>query len=163
MTSLWCLARCCFALVRQGAVGFFSPVTSPPAPHCGRLDEALFALTTQAYDFAGNVTPSAPVGVTSNNVDTTPPAAPSGLTASGLRRRISLSWTASTDNVGVTGYQVYRSSSAAGPFSQLATTTSTTYVDTGLASGAKWYYYVTATDAAGNVSAPSSTVNATTR
>jgi hypothetical protein len=142
--------------------------TSTAAPYSWSWNSATAAngahtLTTKAYDSAGNVTVSVPVSVTSNNVDTTPPTAPSGLTASGLRRRISLSWTASTDNVGVTGYQVYRSSSATGPFSQLATTTATTYVDTGLASGAKWYYYVTATDAAGNVSAPSSTVNATTR
>jgi fibronectin type 3 domain-containing protein len=93
-------------------------------------------------------------------VDNLAPTVPSGLTATGSKRKIALSWTASTDNVGVTGYRVFRSASAAGPFSQIATATSTTYTDIGLASGATWYYYVQATDAAGNVSAASNTASA---
>src|ERR1051325_1456945 len=84
--------------------------------------------------------------------DTTPPTAPARLTASGSKRKSALSWSASTDNVGVTGYQIWRASSAAGPFSQIATTTTTTYTNSNLTSGSTWYYYVKATDAAGNVS-----------
>ncbi len=121
-------------------------------------------LTSMAYDAAGNSATSAAVNVTVNNVaDTTPPTAPANLSATAGKRKISLSWSASTDNVGVTGYQVWRASSAAGPFSQIATTTSTTYTNSGLASRSTWYYYVTATDAAGNVSPASNTAGATAR
>lgn len=122
------------------------------------------ALSTVAYDGAGNTGSSATVNVTVNNVaDTTPPSAPSNLSASGSKRKIALSWTASTDDVGVTGYQVWRASSAAGPFSQIATSTSTTYTNSGLSSRSTWYYFVKATDAAGNVSTPSNTASATAR
>jgi fibronectin type 3 domain-containing protein len=79
------------------------------------------------------------------------------------KRKINLSWTASTDNVGVTEYQIWRASNAAGPFSQIAATTATTYTNSGLTSGSTWYYYVTASDAAGNVSAASNTASATAR
>ena len=123
------------------------------------------ALTSMAYDAANNVGTSAAVNVTVSNggPDTTPPTAPSNLTASAAKRKISLSWGASTDNVGVTGYQIWRSSSAAGPFSQIATTTATTYTNSGLTSGSTWYYQVKATDAAGNVSAASNTASATAK
>jgi fibronectin type 3 domain-containing protein len=123
------------------------------------------ALTSKAYDAANNVGTSTAVNVTVSNggSDTTPPTAPSSLTASPAKRKISLSWGASSDNVGVTGYQIWRSSSAAGPFSQIATTTSTTYTNSGLTSGSTWYYQVKATDAAGNVSAASNTASATAK
>src|SRR5262249_26315051 len=73
------------------------------------------ALTSKAYDAAGNVGTSTAVNVTVNNVaDTTPPTAPTNLVAStpttgNTKRKINLSWTASADNVGVTGYQIFRS------------------------------------------------------
>ena len=122
-------------------------------------------LTTNAYDAAGNVGTSAIVDVTVNNVaDTTPPTAPGNLTATPSgKRKIALSWTASTDNVGVTGYQILRSSSPTGTFAQIATTTALTYTNIGLTSGSTWYYQVKATDAAGNVSATSNTASATAR
>jgi hypothetical protein len=119
-------------------------------------------LTSKAYDAAGNATTSTGVSVTASNVDNVAPTAPSGLTATGGKRKITLSWTASTDNVGVTGYRVFRAASAAGPFSQIATTTGTTYTDS-LATGTTRSYYVQATDAAGNVSPASNTASATAR
>src|SRR5205823_9045774 len=62
------------------------------------------SLTSKAFDAAGNSSTSAAVSVTvSNGSDVTPPSAPSGLTATGGRGQIKLSWNASTDNVGVTG------------------------------------------------------------
>lgn len=122
------------------------------------------SLTSKAYDAAANVGTSAVVSVTvSNTADTTPPTAPANLTATASKRKITLSWTASTDNVGVTGYQVWRASSSAGPFSQIVATSGTSYTDISLASGSTWYYYVKATDAAGNISAPSNTASATAR
>ncbi|XVQ85689.1 fibronectin type III domain-containing protein [Microbispora siamensis] len=89
--------------------------------------------------------------------DTTAPSVPAGLRVTGTTSSsVSLAWNASTDDVGVTGYQVYRGS-------QLVTTvTGTTYTDGGLASGTTYSYTVRARDAAGNVSAASAAVSATT-
>ena len=123
------------------------------------------ALTSEAYDAAGNIGTSTAVSVTvSNLADTTPPTAPANLSASPTgKRKISLLWTASTDNVGVTGYRIWQATSAGGPFSQIATTTLTSYANNGLTSGTTYFYYVQATDAAGNVSAASNTASATAR
>lgn len=74
-----------------------------------------------------------------------------------------MSWSASSDNVGVTAYLVSRATSSAGPFTQIATTTVTSYSNTGLTSGTTYYYQVKAQDAAGNVSAASNTSSATAR
>jgi chitodextrinase len=144
--------------------------TDAGAPYAWSWDTTAAAngghmLTTKAFDAAGNAGSSAIVDVTVNNVaDTTPPTAPGGLTATAAgKRKITLAWTASADNVGVTGYQVWRSSSATGTFTQIAATASTTYVNSGLTSGTTWYYQVKAYDAAGNVSAASNTANATAK
>lgn len=124
---------------------------------------AAHSLTSTAYDAAGNSASSATVSVTVNNVaDTTAPTAPTSLVASGSKRKISLTWNASTDNTGVTGYQIWRATSATGTFTQIATSTTTSYANT-VSSGATFYYYVKATDAAGNVSAASNTAGATAR
>jgi chitodextrinase len=90
--------------------------------------------------------------------DTTAPSIPTGLTAMAISSsQINLSWTASTDNVGVTGYKIYRNGS------QVATTAGTSYQDTGLTASTSYTYAVAAYDAAGNTSAKSGTVNATTQ
>lgn len=120
-------------------------------------------LQSKAFDAAGNNGNSATVTVTANNVDAQPPTAPANLVATGGKKRVDLTWTASTDNIGVTGYRVYRATAAAGPFTQIATTTTTSYGDNGLAMRVTFYYYVVATDAAGNVSPASNTDSATTR
>ncbi|HWG25871.1 glycoside hydrolase family 6 protein [Actinospica sp.] len=89
--------------------------------------------------------------------DTTPPSAPTGLTVSGTTSSsASLTWTASTDNVGVTGYDIYRGTTLAG------TSTTTSFTDTGLAASTQYSYTVVAYDAAGNLSSPSAAVSATT-
>ncbi|WP_153538391.1 glycoside hydrolase family 6 protein [Streptomyces sp. RB17] len=90
--------------------------------------------------------------------DTTAPSAPSGLTVSGTTdMSVSLRWSASTDNVGVTGYDVYRAGTKVG------STTSTSFTDTGLTASTVYTYTVKAKDAAGNVSAASAAVAATTQ
>jgi fibronectin type 3 domain-containing protein len=67
--------------------------------------------------------------------------------------QINLSWTASTDNVGVTGYKVERCQGAGcSNFAQIATPTATTFSDTGLTGSTSYSYRVRATDAAGNLS-----------
>jgi len=92
-----------------------------------------------------------------NGGDTTPPSTPSGLTVTGTTSSsASLSWSPSTDNVGVTGYNVYRGGTLAG------STTGTSFTDTGLNANSTYSYTVKAFDAAGNLSAASSAVSATT-
>ena len=68
--------------------------------------------------------------------------------------QINLSWTASTDNVGVTGYRVERCQGAGcSNFAQVGTPTATVFSDTGLAASTSYRYRVRAVDAAGNLSA----------
>jgi hypothetical protein len=94
--------------------------------------------------------------------DTTAPTAPSNLSASAASSsQVNLSWTGSTDNVGVASYNVYRSTNNS-TFSAVASVSGTSHSDTGLASSTTYYYRVTADDAAGNESAASNTASATT-
>ncbi|MFV8356386.1 M4 family metallopeptidase [Flavobacterium sp. XS1P32] len=89
--------------------------------------------------------------------DTTAPSTPASLTASGTTSTTTnLSWTAATDNVAVTGYNVYRGSSL------LATVTGTTYAVTGLTAATAYTFTVKAKDAAGNLSAASNVASVTT-
>src|SRR5437667_1619270 len=113
-------------------------------------------LTAVATDLLGGTWTSDPVTVTVFN-DTTPPSVPTGLTASAVSSsQINLSWTASSDNVGVSGYRVYRGGT------QIATRSTTSFADTGLSPSTTYTYTVAAYDAAGNLSAPSSSASATT-
>jgi fibronectin type 3 domain-containing protein len=94
--------------------------------------------------------------------DSQAPSAPSNLAATGGAGNASLSWSGSTDNVGVSNYNVYRSTTAGfspAPANKVGQTTSTTYADTSLSAGT-YYYAVTAQDAAGNTSAASNEASA---
>jgi fibronectin type 3 domain-containing protein len=103
------------------------------------------------------------VGLTVTAPDNQPPTAPGSLVATATGTTANLAWSASTDNVGVTRYDVYRSTvsgftpSAA---NRIGSTASTALGDTGLGAGT-YYYRVTAADAAGNVSNPSNEATAT--
>src|SRR5437667_2606364 len=118
-------------------------------------------LTAVATDVLSVQWNSAPVTVTVSNgppPDTTAPSVPTGLTAAAVSSsQINLSWTASSDNVGVSGYRVYRGGT------QIATTSTTSYANTGLSASTTYTYNVAAFDAAGNVSAQSSPASATTQ
>ena len=98
-------------------------------------------------------------------VDTQPPTVPSNLTATAISgTQINLSWTASTDNVGVTGYMVERcQGTGCTNFAQIGTTTTTTFNDTGLTVGTSYSYRARAGDAAGNLSVYSNVASATTQ
>ncbi|WP_174819871.1 fibronectin type III domain-containing protein [Paenibacillus koleovorans] len=99
-----------------------------------------------AFEYAG-----------SGGGDTQSPTAPTGLTANAVSSsQINLAWGASTDNVGVTGYRIYRGGSPIG------TTAGTSYSDTGLTASTAYSYTVRAYDAATNESGNSNTANATT-
>src|SRR5439155_1515635 len=98
--------------------------------------------------------------------DTQPPTAPTNLAATAASTsQINLSWTASTDNVGVTGYQVeHCQGSGCTNFSATApVVTGTSSSDSGLSAGTTYSYQVRATDAANSRSAYSSIASATTQ
>ena len=90
--------------------------------------------------------------------DTIAPTAPGTLTVTAFSTtQINLTWTASTDNVGVTGYKVERCSGAGcSNFAQIAAVTTITFSDMGLTPSTSYSYRVRATDAAGNLSVYSS-------
>ncbi len=96
--------------------------------------------------------------------DTTPPTAPTNLVATAASStQINLTWTASADNVGVTGYMAERCQGAnCNNFAQIGTPTTASFNDTGLTAGTSYSYRVRATDAAGNLSGYSNTASATT-
>ncbi|NML22386.1 T9SS type A sorting domain-containing protein [Pseudoflavitalea sp. G-6-1-2] len=85
------------------------------------------------------------------------PSAPTNLAASNITMNsVQLNWTASTDNVGVTGYDIYNGTTLAG------SSTTTSYNVTGLTAATSYTFTVKAKDAAGNISAASNAVTATT-
>ena len=119
----------------------------------------------RATDAAGNLSPYSNVATaTTPPPDTQPPTAPANLTATAVSAsQINLSWTASTDNVGVTGYLVERAEPGLHEFrADRRRPRATTYNDTGLAASSSYSYRVRATDAAGNLSAYSNVASATT-
>lgn len=118
--------------------------------------------TVQALDTSGNVSAYSNIAAattlnTTTTTDTVAPSAPTGLSASVISdRQINLSWTASTDNVGVTGYVILRNGL------QVGTSPTTAFSDTGLTANTAYSYTVKALDAAGNASGESVSVSATT-
>jgi len=115
-----------------------------------------YCYTIRAFDQAGNRSGvSSPV--CARTPDLTPPTVPSGVAAAGLTTsRIALAWQPSTDDVGVTGYEVLRGEAVvakvANPRAELA----------GLSPATEYCFGVRALDAAGNVSNPSAPVCAKT-
>ncbi|OHA85535.1 MAG: hypothetical protein A2591_03985 [Candidatus Yonathbacteria bacterium RIFOXYD1_FULL_52_36] len=97
--------------------------------------------------------------------DTTAPTTPTSFTATAISTtQINLAWTASTDAVGVAGYRLERCTGATcTTFTQVATPTGATYSNTGLTANTTYRFRTRATDAAGNLSAYSSIVNAVTQ
>jgi chitodextrinase len=122
----------------------------------GRSPSTTYAYEVRAYDAAGNVGgPATASATTPGGGDTAAPSVPTGLTATVQKgRKVALSWNASTDNVGVVGYDLYRNGSrVAGP-------AGTTYSDR--PGRGTFTYQVRARDAAGNVSGPSASLTVTT-
>ena len=121
-----------------------------------------YTYTVTASDAAGNTSvASSGASVTTPAAlpptDTTTPSVPAGLTATAApSSQIDLSWSASTDDVAVTGYRLYRD----GTFVAVIGTTS--WSDTGLGAGSSHTYAVSARDAAGHESATSTAASATT-
>ena len=104
-----------------------------------------------------------PVHLTLTAPDTQPPTVPSGLAASVSGATVALTWTASTDDVGVLRYDVFRSTTAGftpSSASRVGQSPTASYADASLPAGT-YHYVVEAEDAAGNVSLASNEVTAT--
>ncbi|GAA1737584.1 cellulose binding domain-containing protein [Luedemannella helvata] len=145
--------------------------TTTSTTYADRISGVMVQYQVRARDAAGNVSdysaavtayiPGCPVptsaGPTTAAVDTTPPSVPTGLWVSiSCTLDVSVGWTAATDNVGVTGYDVYRASGNSS-FALIATMAGTTYAER-MPTGGLVQYQVRARDAAGNVSAFTSPV-----
>ncbi len=129
------------------------------------LPSTAYSYKVSAYDAAGNTSAlSAAANVTTPSApDTQAPSTPGGLTATATSSsQINLTWTASTDNVAVAAYDVYRSVGT-GSASKVASVTTTSFGDTGLSPSTSYTYYVTARDVAGNVSQNSVSTSAQTQ
>ena len=134
-------------------------VASPSFNFTGLTCGTSHGFAVDAYDAAGNVsaqTSGSASTVACSTNDTTAPSAPTAVSESSISATgLTVSWTAATDNVGVTGYTVYVNGSKSGQ------TAATSYPVSGLTCGTGYTLGVEAYDAAGNVS-QRSTSNATT-
>ncbi|HVY08171.1 MAG TPA: LamG-like jellyroll fold domain-containing protein [Burkholderiales bacterium] len=133
----------------------------PTEYFAGRIDEV--RVYNRALSAADIVTDMNTAIGSAPAPDTTPPSAPANLaaTVSG-NSQVNLSWSAATDNVGVTGYRVERcQGTGCANFAQIATPATTSFNDTGLSAGASYSYRVRATDAAGNIGSYSNVAPAT--
>jgi hypothetical protein len=118
---------------------------------------------TGAAPYSSNPTFTPPFGgdavlyLKAGATDVTPPSVPANLSATAVSAsQIDLAWSASTDDFGVAGYRIIRNGT------QVGSTMQTTFIDAGLSASATYSYTVAAFDAAGNVSAQSTAVSATT-
>ena len=144
--------------IYQGGVNIFS-VAGTSTTVNGLTASTTYSFYVTAYDAAGNESVgSTSVSVTtSTSVDTQAPTVPTNLTASNTTETSTdLSWTASTDNVGVTGYNVYQDGV------NVLSVTGTSGSVGGLTASTTYSFYVTAYDAAGNESLGSTAVSVTT-
>ena len=144
--------------VYQGASNL-GTVTGTSAQITGLTASTAYSFSVRARDAAGNVSgASNTVNVTTSaSQDTQAPSNPTSLVASNIAETtVDLSWNASSDNVGVTGYDVYQGAS------NLGTVTGTSSQITGLTASTAYTFSVRARDAAGNVSGDSNTVSFTT-
>ncbi len=151
-----------YNIYRDGSLIDSTPVTASNYVNVGLSDSTTYTYTVSAFDVAGNESAQS-ISVSATTLtpppipDTLAPSVPTNLSATPISTsQINLSWAASTDNVGVTGYNIYRDGNL------LDSTIATSYGDTELHDATTYTYTVSAFDAAGNESAQSSSASATT-
>jgi fibronectin type 3 domain-containing protein len=157
-----CQGAGCSAFTQVGTVTGTPPLTTFQST--GLAASTSYSFRVRAQDAALNFSTTysnTATATTQSSADTTPPSTPTNFTATAGTNQVSLAWTASTDNVAVTGYVIER---CQGPgctnFSQVATVTSTSYVDAFVSVAFTYNYRVRAVDAAGNSSGYSGTSGA---
>jgi RHS repeat-associated protein len=111
----------------------------------GLVPSTSYSMTVRARDAAGNWSGWSASASVTTLADTVAPSVPGSLQSTAqTMSSISLSWAVSTDNVGVSGYKIFRGGV------QVATTAATSYTDSGLTDGTTYSYTVSAYDATGN-------------
>ena len=134
--------------IGTSATPSYSDTTCTPA--------TTYSYQVSAYDAAANESAKC-TAVPATTLDTIAPSVPTNLSASAVSgTQVNLTWTASTDNVAVTGYKVFRNSV------QIGTSATASYSDTTCAPVTSYTYEVSAYDAASNESAKSTSASATT-
>jgi chitodextrinase len=150
--------------------GTFTSVGSSSATtftNSGLPSNTTFRYQVRARDAAGNTSSftSPVVATTSGNTgDTQSPTVPGTPIASGITASsVNLSWSPSSDNIAVTGYDIFRATGASGgTFASVGTSPNASFANTGLAANTNYRYQVRARDAAGNASGFSAAVTVTT-
>jgi chitodextrinase len=142
-----------YDVYRNGAL--IGTSTGPSFSDTGLSPNTSYSYTVDAYDSQGNISAQSDSVTATTPADTTPPTVPTGLAATTGAHEVDLSWQPSSDNVGVTGYDVYRNGI------KIASTSGTAYVDSKVRQGKTYRYRVDAYDAAGNVSAKTGALNVT--
>jgi uncharacterized delta-60 repeat protein len=146
-----------YRIFRDGGVDPIATVNATAFSDAGQTGTHSYAIA--AFDAAGNQSALSNSASVTVIADVTPPTAPGGLSATAASTTaIDLSWSGSADDVGVTGYSIFRDGSA----TAIGTTAGLTFTDNGLAPGSTHSYTVAAFDAAGNPSDFSNTASATT-
>jgi chitodextrinase len=149
--------------------GFLKSVTNTSTSDSGLSANTQYCYRVSAYDGANNESSQSAqqcaTTLSGGSGDISDPSVPTNLTGTVVSSsQINLTWTASTDNVGVTGYRLERCQGVAcSSFTQIAAPASTGYNDTGLTALTSCTYRVRAVDAAGNISGYSNTFTATTQ
>jgi chitodextrinase len=151
-----------YTVLRNGAALNTSSTTSytdtTAAPN------TTYTYQIKAYDAAGNssaatsnVSVKTPIAA-----DTQAPSVPQNVRANAVNTsQINLAWTASTDNIAVTAYDIYRASTG-GATTKVGSSTTTTFGDTNLKANTTYTYHVIARDSNSNASAKSATASAKT-
>lgn len=147
-----------YTIFRNGTK--ITTVTGTSYSDNGLTGGSAYSYTVSAFDAGGSqsaqsggVTVQTPVPPP----DTAPPSTPAGLTAQVISStQINLSWSASTDNIGVAGYRIYRDGL------EIGTSPTASFQNTGLSGSTTYSYAVSAFDSSGNASAQSVSVAAIT-
>ena len=143
-----------YGLYRDGV--FVATTAKTSVAFADLLCGTTYLLEVDAVDAAGNRSKKSAIWAPTLSCDADAPTPPTELTVtSTTETTVSLSWTASTDAIGVTAYTLYRDDV------NVATTTETNYTLTGLACGTSYAVGVEARDAAGNVSSRTNVTGAT--
>lgn len=145
-----------YRVYRDGAAVADLPAAATSWTDTAAAGATRYEYAVDAVDAAGNRSVrSGPVTVTVPGPDITPPTVPGGLTATPSPDAVTLTWSASADNVGVTGYEVLRDGAP------LGTVTDTAYTDSAVPANEPHSWTVRAVDAASNASAEAGPVTAT--
>jgi fibronectin type 3 domain-containing protein len=151
-----------YQIFRNGSSTPIASVGASPTSYSntGLTAGTTYSYTVKAVDASGNTSDASP-SASATTLDTTAPTPPTSVTATPVSEtQIDLSWSGANDNVGVTGYRIFRNGGAT-PIATVGASP-TTYSNTGLTAGTTYSYTVKAVDASGNVSNASPTATVTT-